>query len=33
MDFFKTKRKFTEEELENTTMQILLFIASLLYVI
>ena len=30
---FKTKRKFTEEELENTTMQILLFIASLLYVI
>ena len=31
--YFKTKRKFTEEELENTTMQILLFIASLLYVI
>ena len=30
---FKTKRKFTEEELENTTMQILLFIASLLYFI
>jgi hypothetical protein len=30
---FKTKRKFTEEELENTTIQILLFIASLLYVI
>lgn len=30
---FKTKRKFTEEELENTTMQILIFIASLLYVI
>lgn len=29
----KTKRKFTEEELENTTMQILLFIASLLYFI
>ena len=31
--YFKTKRKFTEKELENSTLQILLFIISFLYVI